>query len=167
MSLPLAGGSQWLPTTCNYHIPFLKHLYLYFTVLSSEGEESACIAGGTGDAGSIPGSGRSPGEGNDNPLQYSCLGKFHGQRSLAGRTGLSAWHKPTQLQMGFTQCLVQNGRLFRLRWLLQKKSFSLEGRRTPSFRQFGGLSEPSSTHPSRRIVATTCELPAPASCRSD
>ena len=27
----------------------------------------------TGDAGSIPGSGRSPGEGNGNPLQYSCL----------------------------------------------------------------------------------------------
>ena len=27
-----------------------------------------------GDVGSIPGSGRSPGEGNDNPLQYSCLG---------------------------------------------------------------------------------------------
>ena len=28
----------------------------------------------TGDAGSIPGSGRSPGKGNANPLQYSCLG---------------------------------------------------------------------------------------------
>ena len=27
-----------------------------------------------GDAGSIPGSGKSPGEGNGNPLQYSCLG---------------------------------------------------------------------------------------------
>ena len=27
------------------------------------------------DVGSIPGSERSPGEGNDNPLQYSCLGK--------------------------------------------------------------------------------------------
>ena len=27
-----------------------------------------------GDAGSIPGSGRSPGEINGNPLQYSCLG---------------------------------------------------------------------------------------------
>ena len=26
-----------------------------------------------GDLGSIPGSGRSPGEGNGNPLQYSCL----------------------------------------------------------------------------------------------
>ena len=27
-----------------------------------------------GDLGSVPGSGRSPGEGNDKPLQYSCLG---------------------------------------------------------------------------------------------
>ena len=34
------------------------------------GEESACNAG---DPGSIPRSGRSPGEGNGNPLQYSCL----------------------------------------------------------------------------------------------
>ena len=38
----------------------------------------------SGDIGSIPGSGRSPGEGNGNPLQYSCLENPHGQRSLAG-----------------------------------------------------------------------------------
>ena len=31
-------------------------------------------AGAAGDAGSVPGLGRSPGEGNDNPLQCSCLG---------------------------------------------------------------------------------------------
>ena len=31
-------------------------------------------AGATGDVGLIPGSGRSPEEGNGNPLQYSCLG---------------------------------------------------------------------------------------------
>ena len=37
---------------------------------SSDGKESACSAG---DPGSIPGSGRSPGEGNGNPLQYYCL----------------------------------------------------------------------------------------------
>ena len=37
------------------------------------GNESACNAGITEDAGSIPGSGRSPGEGHGNPLQYSCL----------------------------------------------------------------------------------------------
>ena len=36
-----------------------------------DGKESACNAGAPG---SIPGSGRSPGEGNGNPLQYSCLG---------------------------------------------------------------------------------------------
>ena len=38
----------------------------------------------TGDLGVIPGLGRSPGEGNDNLLQCSCLGESHGQRSLAG-----------------------------------------------------------------------------------
>ena len=36
-------------------------------------KESACDAGASGDAASIPGLGRSPGGGNDNPLQYSCL----------------------------------------------------------------------------------------------
>ena len=36
----------------------------------SEGKASAC---NVGDLGSISGSGRSPGEGNGNPLQYSCL----------------------------------------------------------------------------------------------
>ena len=30
-------------------------------------------AGDTGDVGSVPGSGRSPGVGNSNPFQYSCL----------------------------------------------------------------------------------------------
>ena len=47
----------------------------------SDGKESACKAG---NQGSILGSGRSPREGNGNPLQYSCLEKSHGQRSLAG-----------------------------------------------------------------------------------
>ena len=31
----------------------------------------------------IPGLGRSPGEGNGNPLQYSCLENSHGQRRLS------------------------------------------------------------------------------------
>ena len=47
----------------------------------SDGEESACNAG---DPGSIPGSGRSCGEGNGNPLQCSCLENPHGQKILAG-----------------------------------------------------------------------------------
>ena len=48
---------------------------------ASEDKASSCNAG---DPGSIPGLGRSPGEGNVNPLQYSCHGESHGQRSLVG-----------------------------------------------------------------------------------
>ena len=48
---------------------------------TSEGKESACNAG---DPDLITGSGRSPGEGNGYPLQYSCFGEFHEQRSLVG-----------------------------------------------------------------------------------
>ena len=42
----------------------------YYTIGGSDGKASACSAG---DLGSIPELGRSPGEGNGNPLQYSCL----------------------------------------------------------------------------------------------
>ena len=64
------------------------------TPVGSDGDESTC---NTGDLGSIPGSGRSPREGNGNPLQYSCLensmdrgawgAMVHGvEKSLTGRT---------------------------------------------------------------------------------
>ena len=39
-------------------------------------KESTCSAGDTGVWGSIPGSERSPGEGNGNPLHFSCLKKI-------------------------------------------------------------------------------------------
>ena len=39
----------------------------------SGGSELKASASNAGDLGSIPGSGRYPGEGNGNPLQYSCL----------------------------------------------------------------------------------------------
>ena len=44
-------------------------------------KKSAC---NVGDLGSIPGLGRSPAGGHDNPLQYSCLENPQGQRSLVG-----------------------------------------------------------------------------------
>ena len=72
------------------------------------GKESACNAG---DPGSIPGLGRSPGEGNGNPLQYSCLGNQRqeepGQRSPVGsspwgckRVGHNLATKTTTRDMG-------------------------------------------------------------------
>ena len=51
----------------------------------SDGKESSC---NVGDLGSVPGLGRSPGEGNGNPLQYSCLENSMEQRSL---TGYNLW----------------------------------------------------------------------------
>ena len=57
----------------------------------SDGKESA---GNIGDLGSIPGLERSPGEGNGNPLHYSCLENPHGQWSLVG---YSPWgHKESK-----------------------------------------------------------------------
>ena len=49
-----------------------------------------------GDTGLVPGSGRSPGVGNGNLLQYSCLDKCHGLRSLAG-TGNEVTRRQIQL----------------------------------------------------------------------
>ena len=51
----------------------------------SDSEESACHAG---DLGLIPGLGRSSGEGNDTPLQYSCL-----ENSMDRRAWQAAVHR--------------------------------------------------------------------------
>ena len=69
----------------------------------SEVKVSACNAG---DLGSIPGWGRSPGGGHDNPLQYSCPENPHGQRSpvgcsLRGHKELHMTERLTRVQQGF------------------------------------------------------------------
>ena len=48
------------------------YLYTYINSLSC-GSDSKVSAYSEGDLGLIPGSGRSPGEGNGNPLQFCCL----------------------------------------------------------------------------------------------
>ena len=50
------------------------------SLVAQTSKQCTCNAG---DPGLIPGLGRSPGEGNGNPLQYSCLENPYGQRSLA------------------------------------------------------------------------------------
>ena len=47
-------------------------------------KNSPANAGDLRDTGLILGSGRSPGGGHGNPLEYSCLENSHGQRSLVG-----------------------------------------------------------------------------------
>ena len=56
----------------------------------SEVKASACNAG---DQGSIPGSGRYPGEGNGNPLQYSCL-----ENPMDGGAWWATLHRVTKSQ---------------------------------------------------------------------
>ena len=51
------------------NIDFVKLVY----ITSLVAQMVKCLAYNVGDLGSIPGSGRSSGEGNGNPLQYSCL----------------------------------------------------------------------------------------------
>ena len=58
----------------------IKNKYIGFPG-GSDDKDSACNAE---DPGLIPGLGRFPGGGNGKPLQYSYLGKSHGQKNLAG-----------------------------------------------------------------------------------
>ena len=60
-------------------------------------KESACNVGATRDASMIPGSRRSPGGGNDNPLQYSCL-----ENSMDSGAWQSAVHGVTK-ELGMTK----------------------------------------------------------------
>ena len=74
------------------HVPSFLSWHKLWEMQSSPGASQVVLvvnnppatAGDIRDTGSIPGSGRSPGGGHGNPLQYSCLENPHGQRGLAG-----------------------------------------------------------------------------------
>ena len=74
-NLPVTQGTR--VQSLGQEDPLDKEMVTHSSILAwrgfpgdSDGKASACSAR---DPGSIPGSGRSPGEGNGNPLQYSCL----------------------------------------------------------------------------------------------
>ena len=73
--------TSWTQTACSIILHYPASLVAQLS------KESTCKAGDTGDRGLIPGSGRSPGGGNGNPLVF-LPGGFHGQRSL---TSYSPW----------------------------------------------------------------------------
>ena len=69
----------------------VDHLYVFFGKCLFRASQVELVAknlpasaGDLRDIGLIPGSGRSPGGGHGNQLQYSCLENPHGQRSMAG-----------------------------------------------------------------------------------
>ena len=75
---------------------------------SSVGKESAC---NVGDLGLIPGLGRSPGAGNGNPLQYSCLknpmDRGARQATVHGVTESETTERLTLTQIGVDLALTQ------------------------------------------------------------
>ena len=73
----------------------------YNTVTSLVAQTVKASAYNAGDPGWIPGSGRFPGEENGNTLQYSCLGKSHGQRSLVGYSPWSCKESDTTERLQF------------------------------------------------------------------
>ena len=78
---PLGGGMNEELARDRFSNPFSEMTWIKIVQGSSAGKESTC---NVEDQGSIPGTGRSPGGGHGNPLQYSCLENPHEQRSLEG-----------------------------------------------------------------------------------
>ena len=64
----------------------LKYVYPFTFKGFPCGSDCKASAFNAGDPGSVLGLGGSPGEGNGNPLQYSCLENPDGQRNLAGHS---------------------------------------------------------------------------------
>ena len=86
---------------CPHSLPSLKVVFSNFITLKKipelsgppqwlSGKETTCGTGDTGDVGSIPGSGRPPGGGHGNPLQYFCL-ENPKNREACGLQSVESW----------------------------------------------------------------------------
>ena len=70
--------------------PILKHIHTHYSIIKCDIIQLPGVPvvrnspANARDNSSIPGSGRSPGEGHGNPLQCYCLENTHGRRSLVG-----------------------------------------------------------------------------------
>ena len=109
-SIWLLGFSVWQRSSLIP--PFIDHAFGFLPDFpgGSNGKVSACSVG---DPGSIPGLGRSPGEGNANPLQYSCLENSMDWEAPQSLVGYSPWGRKEsdtteQLHFRFSSSLSSN-----------------------------------------------------------
>ena len=91
----------------------------------------------TGDTGSISGSGRSPGRGHENPLQYSCLENPYGQRSLAvyspwGHKELGMTDRLSPAQHRFVISFLPRNKCLLTSWLQSLSKVILEPKKIKS-----------------------------------
>ena len=110
----------------NCMIPFVWHSEKGNTIGKKglprwlRGQESACNAG---DVGLIPGSGRSPGEGNGNPLQYTCMGNLMDRGIWLQSLGLQrvgrdfmTEHSPTHREENRSVVVMVEGGVEKVTW---------------------------------------------------
>ena len=71
----------------------------------ASGIEPICQCRRHRETGSVPGSGRSPGRGHGNPLQYSCL-----ENPMDGRAWWATVHRVAKGQTGLKQLSIHNGK---------------------------------------------------------
>ena len=76
-----SGPYDFFPSTnfgfCLFFLSIVSDLFFsfffFFNIMETGGSDGKVSACNVGELGSIPGSGRCPGDGNGNPLRYSCL----------------------------------------------------------------------------------------------
>ena len=113
---------------------YLYYIYVIYAQASQVGQQvknPPANIGPTGVVGLIPGLEDPLQEGNGHPLQYSCLGKFHGWRKLAGystwgckesdmteQLSMHAIYAHTHMQtMGYYSAMRKVSLLFVTRWV--------------------------------------------------
>ena len=84
----MVAAPRYISTnSVGFHFPTPSPASLIFSLYGPGGSDGKESAHNVGDLGSIPGLGRCPGEGNGNPLQYSCL-----ENSMDRRAWLTKVH---------------------------------------------------------------------------
>ena len=82
---PLTASPKMTPSRISFHLALRQKLQGTFSAASQVAlvvKNPPANAGDTGASRSVPGSGRSPGVGNDSPLQCSCLGNLMDRGAL-------------------------------------------------------------------------------------
>ena len=113
--VPIIGSAHSLwcktPHVVCLSSSFVMHSF-YWEIYGSDSKTSACSVG---DLGSIPGLGRSSGEGNGNPLQYSCL---ENSMSLVGYSPWGLKESDTTEWPHFLSSSFMNFHGFNFHWKL-------------------------------------------------
>ena len=93
-----------------------NYLRAFMLRLGSRSKEWTCNPGNTGDMGLIPGSGKSPGKGNGNSFQYSCLKNPTDRGTWQSIVQRVRHHWVTKHKTKY----IAHAKIISMRWILQR-----------------------------------------------